>query len=429
MRNVVACFLLLIPMLANAAVPKLHSAGMGGPPNEIYVVFELKATPLDCAVEFPAPATCPIVSAAPWTVVVYDSSLHPSVFEVASSAISNPPLGANGLVTLTLSQNVPPDFKRIDVTFNRPDYSHVSIEAKAAVTGPVPAPAESAPAATPKKPSIEAAKTKDESNVYLSGTFSPAVGSSPDYSTDSKVNWPVHYFDKTQSWALALAASVQTDSKGSSDPDGFSWGIPIQHVFTRPASAQWSFGGMELDKRGKAINFVSAPSITRAFNHDFYGPDKKRKGLVAVKASVGLDLTAGVEFGSNLRQNFTIKNKPGEGEGMIFRGVPSATAYLDIPNVLYLSKITLSSSYTARIPTTDELFLETRNTKNPIPLMSSQTRHWVQNSLQFNITDFVAIQIKHQYGTLPPAFSFVQNSGSIGLVYAFKKVPPKPTAH
>jgi hypothetical protein len=49
--------------------------------------------------------------------------------------------------------------------------------------------------------------------------------------------------------------------------------------------------------------------------------------------------------------------------------------------------------------------------------------------LQFNITDFVAIQIKHQYGTLPPAFSFVQNSGSIGLVYAFKKVPPKPAAH
>jgi hypothetical protein len=454
MKKALACFLFLFPVLANAAAPKLRSAGMGGPSNEIYVEFELKDAPKDCAVEFPAPATCPAVSEAPWTVVVYDSVLHPSVFEVVSSVIANPPFGASGSVTLTLKQNVPSDFKRIDVTFNQPDYSHVSIDPKQAVTAPpvaanAPAPTGTTPAvepaSKPKKSSIEAAKTKDESNVYLSGTFSPAVGSSPDYSTDSKVNWPVYYFDKPQSWALALAAIVQTDSKGSADPDGFSWGVPIQYVSSSqrekekgnlaatlwnwPSSNQWSVVGMELDKRGKALNFVSAPSITRGFYHDFYGLDKKRPGLKAVKTSVGLDLTAGVEFGGNLRQDFPIKNRPGEQEGAIFRGVPSATADLVIPNVLHLSKITLSSSYTARIPTTDELFLETRNTKNPIPLMSSQTRHWVQNSLQFNITDFVAIQIKHQYGTLPPAFSFVQNSGSIGLVYAFKKVPPKPAAH
>ena len=443
MKKGVACFLLLFPVLANAASPKLHSAGMGGPANEIYVEFELKGVPVDCAVEFPAPATCPPVPAAPWTIVVYDSSLHPSVFEVVKSVITGTHFAGSGAVTLTLKQGVPRDYKRIDVTFNQPDYSHVSIEAKPTGTAPpveanAPVPAgttpAAAPAAAPKKSSIEAAKTKDEANVYLSGTFSPASGSSPDYSTDSKVNWPAYYFDKTQSWALALAATVQTDNKGSADPDGFTWGVPIQHVYSRlrepvtlwnwPNSAQRSEVGMELDKMGKAVNFISAPSITRGFYHDFKGPDKKRPGLEAVKTSVAIDFTAGVEFGSNLRQDFPIKNRPGEQEGAIFRGVPSATAYLDIPNVLHLSKITLSSSYTARIPTTDELFLETRNTKNPIPLMSSQTRHWVQNTLQFNITELVAIQIKHQYGTLPPAFSFVQNSGSIGLVYAFKKKSP-----
>ncbi len=438
MKKALAYFFLLFPVFANAAGPKLHSAGLGGPSNEIYVEFDTKATPVDCAVEFPAPSTCPTAPAVPWTVVVYDSLLHPSVFEVVSSVITTSPLAANGLVTLTLTRNVPSDFKRIDVTFNQPDYPHVSIDPKQAVKAPAPAvtaptPAVTAPTPAPAAkaptPSITSAKTKDDANVYLSGTFSPAVGSTPDYSTDSKVNWPLKYFGEHKSSTVSAAATVQTDSKGSADPDGFYWGVPIQHVFRWPGSAQWSIVGMELDKRGNAINFVSAPNITRSFYHDFYGPDKKRKGLVTVTTSVGLDLTAGVEFGSNLRQAFKIANKPNEGEGAFFRGVPSATAYLIIPNVLHLSKISLSSSYTARIPATDELFLETRNTKSPIPLVTSQTRNWVQNSLQFNITELVGIQIKHQYGSLPPAFSFVQNSGSIGLVFAFKKAQPQPPAH
>jgi hypothetical protein len=417
MKRVLACILFLFSAFANASEPKLHSARLGGRSNEIYAEFDTKSSPDDCAVEYPVPTTCPPAPAAPWTVVVYDSLLHPSVFEVVSSVITIPPLGANGLVTLTLRQNVPPDFKRIDVTFNQPDYSHASIEAKRALTAP-------APVAKTPTPSITSAKTKDDANVYLSGTFSPAVGSTPDYSTDSKVNWPMKYFGEHQSSTISAAATVQTDDKGTADPDGFYWGVPIQHILKWPGSAQWSIVGMELDKRGNAVNFVSAPSITRSFYHDFYGLDKKRKGLLTVATSVGLDLTAGVEFGNNLRQAFKIANKPGEGAGTFFRGVPSATAYLIIPNVLHLSKISLSSSYTARIPTTDELFLETRNTKSPIPLMTSQTRNWIQNSLQFNITELVGIQIKHQYGALPPAFSFVQNSGSIGLVFAFKKAQP-----
>lgn len=416
MKRFLGCVMVLFSVLANAAAPKLHAARLGGPANLVYVEFDTKAVPVDCSVEYPAPANCPSAHVAPWTVVVYDSSLHPSEFEVISSAIVSPPLEASGLVSLTLRQNVPADFKRIDVTFDGPDYPHASIE---------PKPTASAPGAKAHKPSITAAKTKDDANVYLSGTFSPAVGSTPDYSTDSKVNWPVKYFGEHQSSMVSIAATVQTDDKGTADPDAFYWGIPIQRILGWPGSAQWYIAGMELDKRANAVNFVSAPSITRSFYHDFYGLDKKRKGLKTVVTSVGLDLTAGVEFGSNLRQEFTIVNKPGERESSFFRGVPSAAAYLIIPNMLHLSKISITSSYTARIPTSDELFLETRNTKSPIPLMTSQTRNWIQNCLQFNITELVSIQIKHQYGSLPPAFSFVQNSGSIGLVYAFKKAQPE----
>jgi hypothetical protein len=227
---------------------------------------------------------------------------------------------------------------------------------------------------------------------------------------------------------VSVAATVQTDSKGTADPDAFYWGIPVQHVFKQSYSAQWSIVGMELDKRVKAINFVSAPSITRSLDHVFFRSDKKNPAVQAVAASVGLDLTIGAEFGGHLRTDFTIASKPSHEDGEFFRGVPSATAYLIIPQVLRLTKISLTSSYTARIPTSDELFLETRNTKTPIPLLTRQARNWVQNSVQFNLTDYVAIQIKHQYGSEPPAFSFVQNSGSIGLVFSLKQSNPNSLA-
>jgi hypothetical protein len=419
MKRLLSFALLMFPLVAHAGGPKLHAASIAKVRTQIYVQFETPVALTDCDVQFAVPklnlktgatrSEC-AAPAVQWTVEIYDASGNPVRVAVVSAI---DPLGdfpANGLVTLMLDSAVPDSATRVDVTFNKQNRPHISIEPKGPAGKTVFAPA----------------KTKDDATVYLSGTFSAAVGSTPEYATDSKVNQPLKYFGKNQSSSISAAAMVQTDSKGTADPDGFYWGIPVQHIFERPISVQWSVVGMELDKRGNAVNFVSAPSVTWSLDHAFFRADQKHLGVQTVAASVGLGLTAGVEFGTNLRDNFVAANKPGQTEGAFFRGVPSATAYLIIPQVLHLNKITLSSSYTARIPTTDELFLETRNTKTPIPMLTSQTRNWIQNNLQFNFTEYFGIQIKHQYGSIPPAFSFVQNSGSIGLVFSFKRTNTPP---
>jgi hypothetical protein len=118
-------------------------------------------------------------------------------------------------------------------------------------------------------------------------------------------------------------------------------------------------------------------------------------------------------------------NKNNRGEGGFFRGVPSATAYLIVPDILKLNKVAISSTYTVRILTRDELFLETRNTKDAIPKLMSGTRHYLENKIQFMLTEYIGFQIKHKYGELPPAFKFANHSVSIGLLFAFSqtKVP------
>jgi hypothetical protein len=401
-KLLLACVALIFPIVAHAAGLELHSAHFNNSHTKIYMRFVTPVALKDCDVEFPSRPGCPAAATVPWTVVIYDASGSATIVKVTSAVDEVGSISATGAVTLTLESSVPAGSTRVEVTFNKKNMPFISVD----------------PRAKAPKLITSAAKTKDDATVYLSGTFSAAVGSTPEYATDSKVNQPLKYFGPNQSWLISAAATVQTDSKGTADPDGFYWGIPIQHVFRQAASFQWSIVGMELDKRGNAVNFVSAPSVSKSLEHVFFRTDKKYDDVKAVAVTMGLDLTAGVEFGTNLRDKFVAANKPGQTEGAFFRGVPSATAYLIIPQVLRLKKITLTSSYTARIPTTDELFLETRNTKTPIPLLTSQTRNWVQNSLQFNLTDYVGIQIKHQYGSIPPAFSFVQNSGSIGLVFS-----------
>jgi hypothetical protein len=183
---------------------------------------------------------------------------------------------------------------------------------------------------------------------------------------------------------------------------------------------------MQMDKKANALNFYSAPKFVWNLQHVFTGKEKTKKTGETYSAPdvlVGIDLTAGMEFGDNFRDDFMIANN--SGLGAFARGMPAASVYLVIPHVWRFKKINLSSNYTARIPTTDELFLETRHQKTPVPMLTSNTRHYLQNDLQFMATDYFGFEIKQQYGSLPPAFSFVDNRVSIGLVFQLKqgKVP------
>jgi hypothetical protein len=222
-------------------------------------------------------------------------------------------------------------------------------------------------------------------------------------------------------YTISVTGDINTDKKKNADPDSFHWAIPIQHVTRSNITEQFPTLGMELDKKGNAINLVSGPSVTGAIGHTFVRGDPKNPGAKTVTASIGLELSGGLEFGSNLKNDFAVANKTIGGQGWFLRGVPSATCYLIVPKVLRLSKISITSSYTARIPTTDEVFIETRHRANPVPELSSNTRNFVQNTINFMLTDYFGIQIKHQYGSLPPAFNLVQNSGSIGLIFALKE--------
>jgi hypothetical protein len=335
--------------------------------------------------------------------VIYDAVGNSTKASVTAAADEVGHIQSNGVVTLTLSA-APHGFSRIEITFRRGALPHVSIEES-----------------TPTRASwVAPAKTKDDADVYLSGIFSPAQGSDPTYGIDSKGKFVIRSFSNGAT-TLGATGDVTTDNKKTADPDSFHWAVPLQHVSARNYSAQWSLVGMELNKKANTVNIVSAPSVTATFGHVFLRPDPKFVDVKAIAASIGLDMSAGVEFGRNVRNQYAVANNSSAGQGGFFRIVPAASAFLVVPNVWGLSKISLSSSHIVRIPTSDELFIETRDVTTPIAKLTSDARYYVENTVQFMFTDYAGFKITHKYGSVPPAFNFVQNSGSVGLVIAFKE--------
>ena len=342
----------------------------------------------------------------PWHIVLYDTTGKPQILDgnIAKACAIQDTFASDGLVTLSLARAVS-DYSRIEVTYSGGN----------------------APSATLKKgvknttPIFQATHSRDGADVYISGAVTPAVGAGPSYAIDSSLKYTLRQWGEN---ALLSSGSVKTDDRPTADPNSFTWSVGYKRTGHRHFTAQWNFAGMELDKRANAMNYVSAPKLLVTADHLF----KSRRGsgentYLVPRVLVGIDVVLGLEFGDNLKNQYSIANRaPNQGYGAFLRGVPSATAYLAIPHALWLKSINWTTAYTARIPATDEIFLETRlGTKSPVPMLTSNARHYLLDDLQFMFTDFAGFEIKHQYGSLPPTFTFVNHKVSIGLVVQFKQ--------
>jgi len=177
---------------AEAGTPKIHTAKMAPDGTHVWVQFETPVALTDCDVEYKSSAAgsmckSPLPS-APWVVVVYDKSGKDAKIQVTTASDILGHLPANGLVQLELERKIEADFSRVDITFTNAkggSFPHFSIEK----------------ATPPTTKWVTAAKTKDDSNLYISGTFAPASGSSPSYTIDSKASYTVYSF------AMALTQS------------------------------------------------------------------------------------------------------------------------------------------------------------------------------------------------------------------------------
>ena len=265
-----------------------------------------------------------------------------------------------------------------------------------------------------RKPALPDTKTSSDSDLTLFGGINAAVGARPTYKIDAALD--VHPLYN----GFGVVGTVKTDSRRNVDPDSFSGKLDYRYLLATPSKPSerqvifqgaeliWEYAGVEFDRKGQNLNFVSSPYVLLPFTFHASADGK-------ITNSAGLDFKLGIEAGHNFRNSLAA-----DGYGGFMRTLAGTAANLTLRTVPGFSKVVFASSYEVRLPDKAELFGTSDAAGNTTYVFSKKARHWVSSSVSFFFNDHWAFTAEHSYGALPPAFKFTDQQVSLGLKFALK---------
>jgi len=408
-----ASFAVSPPVCEAQAVPKSKTLPIGSlivdqTTQEVTVVFNSRV-----------PSSRSLEDPTKWTVIVYVRGMPPIVYQGS---------GAHEwtVTSNNAAKSVTPEIVQVDK--NR-GYVILTLP-PAALTGSLTSllvSFDSGPlfaySATPAG-KFSAATSKSTSDNYISATYSPAFHSAAQYNIDAKGSF-IHQWDVfgllselQRKPYFGAIATVETDNRPTADPDSFlvsglvEWVLRDKRFFYQRAQGilvNWNVAGLEFDRQTTTKTFISSPiaeipirlsPVPKPGSHFF----------------LGMFPYFGIETGTNLSNAIN-----SGGSGFLLRGVlGTSISVTEKTKWKYLSQIGVSANYTARIPTTNEIFtnvhyISATGKTVSLPVMSSQVRNHVSDELDFTIAKPFSISVKHEYGELPPGFRTVDNKVTIGL--------------
>jgi hypothetical protein len=310
-----------------------------------------------------------------------------------------------------------------DSTIVRTDAAAVTPAPAGSTTAVKPSCDNKAPAKMPFLCPVSSGGTPD---LSFTGNFTAAGGSKPLYQFEVLGGL---YLDREikQVWNFrpGFTTKIEINQNPPSpntrtrfDPDSITAGLAFQRI--KPLTNPWlhiyglqfdeMLPGGEFTRTDPSSNIIASSSVLFALipfsakGHPTYGT------LYPVMA---------IEAGKNL-------NKPSELDGVsvdlshynaIFRGVLGADGKVARASQdRTVDVVSLSASYRVRLPAFDEPFIETVHQVTTASL-TTKARHWIEADASVSPWSFkyLAITAKYQYGVLPPSFSLVDHSFSLGL--------------
>ena len=333
--------------------------------------------------------------------------------------------------------------------------------------GVVPNLTASSPALTRSKDGLfKASKAKDDSDIYLFGSYLAGVSTKPIYVIDAKLSllFPADH-GVTDSltgkaehhWFWGVKGSLSSNTSATPpvdrtkvDPDAVDASLAIQHRWLAPRNypRDPACGSVpkagekpptQCDKFFEGINFDIRP-LGGEFSRKYPASSLLTKGYATFEFatypfgtsgwSAGIYPSAGYEIGKNLNQPSVLFKQSVDltGWNAIARAVFITKAELykirKVPKVGDEYLMTLDVSYQPRVPFTEEPFVTSEfvNGKRvSVTRLSKSARHEVEAGVNWNITQYLGLKIQYKYGSLPPLFQFVDHQGSIGITIKAKQ--------
>lgn len=251
-----------------------------------------------------------------------------------------------------------------------------------------------------------AAKGKEDADIYFSGTAAAAKGAKPLYTFESKIG----YLQSLRRYgSIGVRATFDAAKETNIDPDSITAAGSYEKVFVfAPATGvilRSDFLGGEFDKGNETRNLATKLDAILVIP----------SAPLAETAFATMDFTLGFEGGHSYKH----KLDP-DGLGGFWRWKLGANAYLVALNALGLNRINFSAEYQVRVMHSAEPFTK-KIGDDDITILTKKPRHHVGVNTDFMFSKAFGITLQYRYGTLPPAFKFVDHSVSAGLTFKLKQ--------
>jgi hypothetical protein len=390
-----------------AASPKIVSVSVpAGERRSVYVTFD------------PSPPEGQIRPIARW--VIYSTAPAGSR-RLRVRFVDTGTLASQATIRLEVSPTVPLDVTALDVSFYDDE-------------GAVHVPKEAISLGTSQPgPPIAGAKGKDDSDIYVKGSYTAVVDGDPVYDIDAFAGYMKAVqlgASKTYIGRFGAYGQVRTKHSSKADPDSFLTYLVYQrHIgggtgwagpFSLPYIS-YRFAGWEFDREGKQLNFITSPVITLPM---------RLSGRLTGAAEPGLTfpnmtLQLGTEF-VNVRSSPIAPAKEWHTRGLL--GATFSTGYA--PERQGFHSVQFTSAYQVRLPSSSEIFYDdkfapidpaTGKKGDAPPLLGSQARHSLDTKITYNVVKWAGVTFEHTYGSLPPLFKKTGNTFEFGLVLTLKQ--------
>lgn len=312
-------------------------------------------------------------------------------FRPDSVTVARPPNSRGSVPTLRLTRTLDPSAHRITIRLQLPNFPEFTV---------------GEPEKSGARKAFTAAKGKEDADIYFSGTAAGARGSKPLYSFESKLGY---LFNLKRKGALGPKAEVNAASESNIDPDSIKASVSYEKIFVfgpaRGLILRSEALGIEFDKENRTRNLMTELNGT----------------LVLPPARLGDNTFAAVDFMAGFEGGHNYRHKLNEdGLGNIWRWKFGANLYFVALKPPIFKRIDFSASYKVRLLNSAEPFTETINDEE-VTTLRKKPRHHAASDLDFMFSDALGITLKYRYGSLPPAFKFVDHSASVGLTFKLKQ--------
>ena len=249
----------------------------------------------------------------------------------------------------------------------------------------------------------DAAKGKDDADIYFSGKAVGAKGSKPEYSFESKVGY---LQGLGRAGAIGASATMNADKESNADPDSITAAATYEKIFTfQPATGilfRSSFIGGEFDRKGKTRNLLSAAEAKFVIPSAKFG-----ENILGT-----MDFLLGFEGGNNYKNPLVER-----GIGAFWRWKVGAAAYLLASRTPIFKGIHVNCEWRLRLPTSAEVFSEKiPGIKDPVLSLTKKPRHHVGIDADFMFSKSLGLTAQYRWGSLPPTFNMVDHKVTGGIV-------------